>query len=108
MLVVPGSLIGHLLAHDDDKEGTLNSQLTYTIVSQTPTTESNTFFIDESNGDIKALRVLRRNEHQVYNLQVRVSDSGNKHTRCMEAHLCCQPARLTGEYGPQFSAQTVR
>ncbi|XP_017280402.1 cadherin-17 [Kryptolebias marmoratus] len=70
-----GSLVGQYVARDDDKEGTLNAQLTYTIVSQTPATESNTFFMDESSGSIKALRVLRRNEHQVYNLSVRVSDS---------------------------------
>ncbi|XP_037532231.1 cadherin-17 [Nematolebias whitei] len=71
----PGSLVGQLLAHDGDKEGTLNAQLAYTIVSQTPSTESNTFSIDESSGSIKALRALRRKEHQVYNLNVRVSDS---------------------------------
>lgn len=92
--------MGQLLAHDGDKEGTLNAQLAYTIVSQTPSTEYNTFSIDEFSGSIKALRALRRKEHQVYNLNVRVSDSGDTQ---METHLnsrtVLQNQVLTWDYG---------
>ncbi|KAM6909589.1 cadherin-17 [Xenentodon cancila] len=69
-----GSLVGQLLARDDDMEGTLNSQLTYTIESLSPPTTTQTFSIDET-GRIQALRLLRRNDQAVYNLSVRVSDS---------------------------------
>ncbi|XP_072250425.1 cadherin-17 [Leuresthes tenuis] len=70
-----GSEVGQLLAHDDDKEGTLNSQLTYTIVSQSPPAASGSFSIDEASGRIQTLRLLRRKEQQIYNLNVKVSDS---------------------------------
>ncbi|KAM9852106.1 cadherin-17 [Aulostomus maculatus] len=69
-----GDLIGQLLAHDDDEEGTLNSQLIYSIVSQQPPTEPSAFSIDAASGRIQALRALQRRDHQVYNLNVRVSD----------------------------------
>ncbi|KAF3691904.1 Cadherin-17 Intestinal peptide-associated transporter HPT-1 Liver-intestine cadherin [Channa argus] len=69
-----GSQIGQLLAYDDDEAGTLNSLLTYTIVSQDPPTTPNTFSIDASYGRIQSLRLLRRKEHQVYKLNVRVKD----------------------------------
>ncbi|XP_029958165.1 cadherin-17 [Salarias fasciatus] len=67
-----GSPIGDLIAHDADEEGTLNSELTYTIVSQEPT--PNVFSIDHT-GKIQSLRLLQRKEQQLYNLVVRVSDS---------------------------------
>ncbi|XP_024654805.2 cadherin-17 [Maylandia zebra] len=70
-----GGLVGELLAHDSDKEGTLNSVLTYTILSQNPPTASKTFSIDESSGAIRTLHLLRRRENAVYNLNVRVSDA---------------------------------
>ncbi|XP_037640297.1 cadherin-17 [Sebastes umbrosus] len=69
-----GSLVGQLLAHDDDQDGTLNAHLTYTILSQDPPTETNAFAIDADSGRIQALRSLQRKDHQVYNLNVRVSD----------------------------------
>ncbi|KAM4568312.1 cadherin-17 isoform 1-T3 [Fundulus diaphanus] len=68
-----GSLVGQLKAHDSDKEGTRNSQLTYTIISENPIIHS--FSIDESSGRIQALRLLQRKQEKVYNLNVRVSDS---------------------------------
>lgn len=77
--MVPGSLVGVLLAHDADEEGTLNTQLTYSIVSQNPVTTPNTFSIDAASGRIQALRSLQRKDQQVYNLNVRVSDPGNTH-----------------------------
>lgn len=78
--MVPGSLVGQLLAHDDDEEGTLNAQLTYTIMSQNPPTSANAFSIDAASGRIQALRSLQRKDQQVYNLNVRVNDTGNTHT----------------------------
>uniref|UniRef100_A0A8C9WY80 Cadherin 17, LI cadherin (liver-intestine) n=1 Tax=Sander lucioperca TaxID=283035 RepID=A0A8C9WY80_SANLU len=69
-----GSLIGQLLAHDDDQAGTLNAQLTFTIVSQNPPTTPNSFSIDAASGRIQALRLLQRKDQQVFNLNVRVSD----------------------------------
>ncbi|XP_068995515.1 cadherin-17 [Embiotoca jacksoni] len=70
-----GSLVGQMLAGDNDEPGTLNALLNYTIVSQSPPTESNAFSIDGTSGRIQALQILRRREQQVYNLNVRVSDS---------------------------------
>ncbi|KAM9723677.1 cadherin-17 [Menidia menidia] len=69
-----GTEVGWVHAYDDDKEGTLNSQLAYTILSQSPPAEE-TFSVEEATGRIQALRLLQRKEHQVYNLDVRVSDS---------------------------------
>ncbi|KAM9353461.1 LOW QUALITY PROTEIN: cadherin-17 [Symphorus nematophorus] len=69
-----GSLVGQLLAHDADEEGTMNAQLAYTIVSQDPDTSSNAFSIDAASGSIQTLRMLQRKVHQVYNLVVRVND----------------------------------
>ncbi|XP_040899734.1 cadherin-17 [Toxotes jaculatrix] len=69
-----GSLVGLLLAHDDDEAGTLNAQLTYTILSQHPPTTNDVFSIDAASGRIQALRSLQRKEQQVYHLDVRVND----------------------------------
>ncbi|XP_008302566.1 cadherin-17-like [Stegastes partitus] len=69
-----GALVGQLEVHDNDKEGTLNSQLSYEIVSQSPPDE-NTFLIDGHDGRIQALRVLQRKHQQIYSLNVRVTDS---------------------------------
>lgn len=69
-----GSPIGNLIAYDDDEEGTLNAQLTYTIVSQSPALTPSSFSIDHT-GRIQSLKMLQRKEHQIHNLVVRVSDS---------------------------------
>nr|XP_054597154.1 cadherin-17 [Nothobranchius furzeri] len=71
-----GSLVGQLLARDDDQEGTMNSQLTFAFEPQTASTASSSFVIDEASGRIQSLRFLRRKEQQVYTFSVRVSDSG--------------------------------
>ncbi|XP_044213889.1 cadherin-17 [Thunnus albacares] len=68
-----GSLVNKLLAHDADQEGTLNSLLTYTIISQEPPTPA-AFSIDAASGQIQTLRMLRRKEHQIYSLNVKVND----------------------------------
>lgn len=81
VFLVPGSEVGQLMAHDADEEGTLNSQLTYAIETQIPLTTPLSFSIDASTGKIQALRSLRRKEEQLYNLLVKVSDSGNTHTQ---------------------------
>ncbi|XP_037310909.2 cadherin-17 [Pungitius pungitius] len=69
-----GSLVGVLLAHDDDQVGTLNSQLTYAFLSQNPPTSANAFAIDAASGRIQALRPLQRRDQQVFHLNVRVTD----------------------------------
>ncbi|KAM7420743.1 hypothetical protein PAMA_015121 [Pampus argenteus] len=68
-----GSLIGQVLAHDNDEPDTMNSLLSYTIVSQTPSSPV-VFSIDAASGQIRTLRLLRRKDHQKYNLNVRASD----------------------------------
>lgn len=78
--MAPGSLVGNLIAHDADEEETLNSQLTYSIVSLDPVTAKDTFLIDATSGRIQALRSLQRKDQQVYNLNVNVSDPGNTNT----------------------------
>ncbi|XP_041648545.1 cadherin-17 [Cheilinus undulatus] len=70
-----GSLIGQLVAHDNDEPGTLNSQLTYTIVSQDPPTEPNAFSIDAASGRIQSLRQLQRRDQRSFNLNVKVNDA---------------------------------
>ncbi|KAJ0066145.1 hypothetical protein NL108_001380, partial [Boleophthalmus pectinirostris] len=67
-----GNLIGQLLAHDDDEEGTLNSQLTYSIESETP--PNSAFSIDPTSGEIRSLKALRRQDAKSYQLSVQVSD----------------------------------
>ncbi|XP_019747743.1 cadherin-17 [Hippocampus comes] len=69
-----GSPIGDLIAHDADQAETLNALLTYTIMSQQPSTSPEAFAIDAASGRIQTLRALQRRDHQVYNLDVRVSD----------------------------------
>ncbi|KAM8869376.1 cadherin-17 [Spinachia spinachia] len=69
-----GSLIGVLLAHDDDQVGTLNSQLTYAFVSQNPPASADAFFIDAVSGRIQALRPLQRRDQQMFSFTVRVTD----------------------------------
>lgn len=69
-----GSMVGELKAYDADEENTLNSQLTYTILSQDPETTPPIFAIDGASGRIQSLGVLQRRDQQVYNLMVKVSD----------------------------------
>ncbi|TNN02563.1 hypothetical protein fugu_010050 [Takifugu bimaculatus] len=68
------SMVGQLLVHDADEEGTLNAQLNYTILSQHPDTSPKSFSIDTMSGNIQALRILQRTEQKLYSLKVRVSD----------------------------------
>ncbi|XP_043973337.1 cadherin-17 [Gambusia affinis] len=70
-----GSEVGQLVAHDIDQPGTINSLLTYTIVSEGPSSSQSSFYIDQSNGRIQALRLLQRKEQNIYNLDIKVSDS---------------------------------
>lgn len=73
-----GSLIGVLPAHDSDEENTLNSLLTYTLLSQTPTDPSEKMFtIDQVNGEIKvANQNFQRKIVSQYELTFRVTDQG--------------------------------
>lgn len=89
--MAPGNLVGQLMAHDADEEETLNSQLTYSIVSLDPVTAEGTFLIDATSGRIQALRSLQRKDQQVYNLNVNVSDPGNTNTSgCKKTVLSLQ------------------
>ncbi|TKS82026.1 Cadherin-17 Intestinal peptide-associated transporter HPT-1 [Collichthys lucidus] len=67
-----GSLVGQVVAHDADDEGTLNSQLTYSF--QDPDSLASVFSIEPASGRIQALRSLQRREKQMYNFNVKVSD----------------------------------
>ncbi|XP_054904062.1 cadherin-17 [Poeciliopsis prolifica] len=70
-----GSEVGQLLARDDDQPGTINSLLTYSITSQDPSSSPASFSIDQTNGKIQTMRLLQRKEQNIYNLEVKVSDS---------------------------------
>uniref|UniRef100_A0A3P8UQ25 Cadherin 17, LI cadherin (liver-intestine) n=1 Tax=Cynoglossus semilaevis TaxID=244447 RepID=A0A3P8UQ25_CYNSE len=69
-----GSLIGQVLAYDDDQEGTVNSKLIFTFSSSMP--PPSIFSIDAVTGNINALRSLQRKDQQIYTLNVQVSDPG--------------------------------
>ncbi|XP_048009767.1 cadherin-17 [Megalobrama amblycephala] len=71
-----GNLIGVLPAHDSDEENTLNSLLTYTLLSQTPIKPSEKMFtIDQVNGEIKvANQNFQRKVVSEYELTFRVAD----------------------------------
>lgn len=73
-----GNLIGVLPAHDSDEENTLNSLLTYTLLSQTPIKPSDKMFtIDQVNGEIKvANQNFQRKVVSEYVLTFRVADQG--------------------------------
>lgn len=62
-----------LLASDADAENTLNSQISYSIL--TPGANK-AFAIDAASGAIQVLRMLQRRDQQVYNLNIKVSDPG--------------------------------
>lgn len=85
------------MAYDRDEEGTLNAQLTYDIESQIPLTTPLSFSIDATSGRIQALRSLQRKEQQLYNLVVKVSDSGNTHT-----HRHTEPDETHVKMNPEF------
>ncbi|RXN30406.1 cadherin-17-like protein [Labeo rohita] len=72
-----GNQIGVLPAHDSDKEGTLNSLLVYTLLSQVPSKPDDKMFsIDQGNGEIKvAIANFQRKEVPQYELTFSVSDT---------------------------------
>ncbi|XP_052003519.1 cadherin-17-like [Xyrauchen texanus] len=78
-----GNLVGVLPAHDNDEENTLNSLLTYTLVSQTPTRPSDKLFsIDQQNGQIQVAKSnFQRKDVPQYELTFSVSD-GVHTTKC--------------------------
>ncbi|KAM4601495.1 cadherin-17 [Polymixia lowei] len=69
-----GSPVGQLVAHDADDAGTVNALLTYTILSQHPSTD--VFTIDDASGRIQSRQMLQRKDASEYHLTVRVSDPG--------------------------------
>lgn len=66
------------MVHDSDKENTLNSLLTYKLLSQTPTSPFDGMFkIDETRGRIQvAKHNFRRRDVPQYHLKVSVTDGG--------------------------------
>ncbi|KAF4075931.1 hypothetical protein AMELA_G00224540 [Ameiurus melas] len=78
-----GSHIGDLLVHDADKEKTMNSLLTFKLLSQRPTNPSDgMFIIDQALGSIQvAKHNFRRKDVPQYHLKVSVTD-GVYNTEC--------------------------
>ncbi|XP_045081951.1 cadherin-17 [Coregonus clupeaformis] len=68
-----GSPIGDLMVHDADDINTPNALLSYSLVSQTP---SSVFTIDGISGRIQAKQMLQRRDATEYHLTVRVNDPG--------------------------------
>lgn len=73
-----GSQIGDLLVHDADEENTINSLLTYKLLSQTPSSPSEGMFsIDQIHGRIQvAKHNFRRKDVPQYHLKISVTDGG--------------------------------
>lgn len=73
-----GSHVGDLLVHDADQENTLNSLLTYKLLSQSPTNPSDGMFsIDQIHGRIQvAKHNFRRKDVPQYQLKISVTDKG--------------------------------
>uniref|UniRef100_A0A8C1YI84 Cadherin 17, LI cadherin (liver-intestine) n=1 Tax=Cyprinus carpio TaxID=7962 RepID=A0A8C1YI84_CYPCA len=71
-----GNPVGVLPAHDNDEEGTLNSFLDYTLLSQMPPKPfGNMFTINQNNGEIKvANKNFQRKEVPQYELTISVTD----------------------------------
>ncbi|CAB1334669.1 unnamed protein product [Coregonus sp. 'balchen'] len=67
------SPIGDLMVHDADDINTPNALLSYSLVSQTP---SSVFTIDGISGRIQAKQMLQRRDATEYHLTVRVNDPG--------------------------------
>ncbi|KAI4883631.1 hypothetical protein NFI96_012928, partial [Prochilodus magdalenae] len=76
---VAGGHVGDLLAHDMDQEDTLNSLLSYKLISQSP---AQMFSIDETQGKISVLKSgFRRKDVPQYVLKIGVTD-GVHNTEC--------------------------
>lgn len=71
-----GKTIGVLPAHDSDEENTLNSLLSYTLLSQTPAQPFEKMFaIDQVNGEIKVVNQnFQRKKVSQYELTFSVTD----------------------------------
>lgn len=73
---VVGSVVGTLSVHDADDENTVNTLLTYKLLSQLPESEA-MFSVDTNTGDIKVTKGgFRRSVISQYSLTVSVSDGG--------------------------------
>ncbi|XP_072548127.1 cadherin-17 [Salminus brasiliensis] len=78
-----GSHVGDLLVHDADEENTLNSLLSYKLLSQSPTNPADGMFsIDGTRGKIQvAKHNFRRKDVPEYQLKIGVTD-GAFSTEC--------------------------
>uniref|UniRef100_A0A670Y8Q1 Cadherin 17 n=1 Tax=Pseudonaja textilis TaxID=8673 RepID=A0A670Y8Q1_PSETE len=73
----PGNLIGIVLASDNDKKGSLNSRLQFSILDQTPKIpQDNLFRIESGTGSVHLFKSkLNRQVAKTYSLEVNVTDS---------------------------------
>lgn len=80
-----GSHIGDLLVYDADKANTMNSLLTFKLLSQSPTNPSDGMFsIDQMHGRIQvAKHDFRRTNVSQYHLKVSVADEGELIVLCL-------------------------
>nr|XP_060627621.1 cadherin-like protein 26 [Anolis sagrei ordinatus] len=67
----------NVTAFDKDQEGTANSQVTYSLVSQTPRLKQPVFTIDSSTGVIHSTGCLDYETAGAFQLLIRAADQGN-------------------------------
>lgn len=80
--------MGTLSVHDADEENTVNTLLTYKLLSQFPESEA-MFSVDTNTGDLKVTKGgFRRSAISQYSLIVSVSDGGlpGTHTHTPHKH----------------------
>ncbi|KAM8945745.1 LOW QUALITY PROTEIN: cadherin-like protein 26 [Pelodytes ibericus] len=65
-----------VMAHDDDKEGTANSDITYSILSQIPIHPNLKFSIDSKSGLIRGQGCLNHEDFSMIKLVVNAQDNG--------------------------------
>uniref|UniRef100_A0A8C6UWC5 Desmoglein 2 n=1 Tax=Neogobius melanostomus TaxID=47308 RepID=A0A8C6UWC5_9GOBI len=75
---VKGTVVMTLRGTDADQEGTINSRLHYTIISQEPKTDPPMFVLDAKTGEVKVRETdeLDRETFDFYKLMIEVKDMG--------------------------------
>ncbi|XP_033848026.2 desmoglein-2.1-like [Periophthalmus magnuspinnatus] len=73
----PGTLVGTFTANDADKNGTLNTKITYSLVKQEPAESKVHFYIEKDSGAIHVKEdLLDRERQSSYTLTVKGVDMG--------------------------------
>ncbi|XP_042318380.1 cadherin-like protein 26 [Sceloporus undulatus] len=70
-------LVFNITAFDKDEEGTENSQVTYSLVSQTPHSKQSLFTVDSSTGLIRSTGCLDYETTKAFQLLIKATDHGN-------------------------------